>query len=489
VFPPAAGESCNGVDEDCDGNVDELPIAGLGGACADPGFAAQMGVGRCTAGVQGCSFGTPTCQGFVRPLADDSICNDIDDDCDGNTDENVDFNDPRHCGSCSPCDLDNAIAGCTAEACTIVDCLPGFVDLDGNPANGCEYGCTPTGPEQCDGVDNDCDGVVDNNLTAPVGFCDTDGACAGSTVSCSPDLCTGDVGWQCNYGPAAELDSCGHLVLQELECDEMDGDCDGNVDESFSDKGDDCDDGGTGVCKRTGDMQCSLDHTQTECVLTSPVVTPTAETCDNRDEDCDGNVDEDAPDQMVPVTNGATTYYVYKYEASRPDATATTDGSASHRSCSKAGVIPWRNVTKVEAAAACAAAGRRLCTETEWQRACAGASALKYPYGSTYDPAKCNGRDVDLDCTSPDSDEVSKTGSGFQCPTHGATQCVSPFNAVDMSGNLKEWTSTPVGSGFRVKGGAFDNIAPGLACDFSFIAFTSDTAFPNLGFRCCGDTP
>jgi hypothetical protein len=59
-----------------------------------------------------------------------------------------------------------------------------------------------------------------------------------------------------------------------------------------------------------------------------------------------------------------------------------------------------------------------------------------------------------------------------------------------MSGNLREWTSTAVGtSAFRVRGGGYDNIEQGLQCDFSFIAFTPNTAFPNLGFRCCSDTP
>jgi formylglycine-generating enzyme required for sulfatase activity len=221
------------------------------------------------------------------------------------------------------------------------------------------------------------------------------------------------------------------------------------------------------------------------------VVTPAAETCDDEDDDCDGTVDEDAPDDMVAVTDGATTWYVYTYEASRPDATAGGFGNASHRACSKPGVLPWRTVTHTEAAAACAAAGKRLCTEDEWAFSCGGAGDLAYPYGDVYDADACNGRDVDLDCAAPDSDQVAVTGRSFQCPTPGPTsQCVSPSGAIDLSGNLREWTSTPVGGGaFRVRGGGFDNIAEGLRCDFSFIAYSPDAAFSNLGFRCCADTP
>jgi len=493
VDPPVA-ETCNGVDEDCDGTIDELPIDGLGDVCADPGYEAQMGVGRCTAGTRACSFGVEVCQGFVRPLADDSACNSIDDDCDGRTDEDVDFlNDPRHCGGCTACNLDNAVEGCSAGSCTVVACANGFVDLDHDPATGCEYACTPSGPETCDGRDNDCDGLIDlddPDLTAPANFCRTLGACAGTTPTCAPDACTGDIGWTCEYGGNVETDACGDLPLQEASCDNLDGDCDGQTDESFTGKGSSCSDTGVGVCRRTGSLACNTAHTGLACNLTSPVVQPSAEVCDNEDDDCDGRTDEGAPDEMVPVQNGATTFYIYKYEASRPDASATGLGSASHRSCSKPSVFPWRNVTKTQAEAACAAAGKRLCTEAEWELSCGGTSGLAFPYGDVYDADACNGRDVDLDCTAPDSDAVAVTGRSFSCPAAASSACVSPSGAIDMSGNLREWTSTAVGTGsFRVRGGGYDNIEEGLRCDFSFIAFTPDTAFPNLGFRCCADSP
>ena len=488
---PTTDEDCDGRDDDCDGLIDELPIAGLGDACADPGFEANLGVGRCTAGVRACTFGTPVCEGFVRPLADDSACNAVDDDCDGATDEDVDFDDPRTCGGCTPCDLPNAIEGCTGGGCTVVDCLPGFVDADGLAGNGCEYACSPTGPETCDGVDNDCDGdtdLDDGDLTPPPNFCKTLGACAGTTPTCVADPCTGATGWSCVYGAGAEVDACGDLPLEEAACDDADGDCDGDVDESYAAKGTTCDDGGVGVCRRTGVRVCAPSETALVCELTSPVVSPEAEACDGEDDDCDGDVDEDAPDEMVAVTGGTSTFYIYTYEASRPDATATGFGTASHRSCSRPGVFPWRTVTYAEASAACAAAGKRLCTEDEWQLACGGPAGLAFPYGDTYDRDACNGRDVDLDCTAPDSDQVATTGRSFACPIGASSQCVSPSGATDLSGNLREWTATPVGgTAFRVRGGGFDNIEEGLRCDFSFIAFEPDTAFPNLGFRCCAD--
>ncbi len=489
--PPAADESCDNIDNDCDGVVDELPIVGLGGPCTDPGFEMIGDTGECAFGITECQFGTPTCVGYQGPTGE--VCDMLDNDCDGVADNGFDLqNDPRYCGDCTPCNLADAVPGCSGGVCTILACRPGFTDADGMAGNGCEYACNNTGPEICDGVDNDCDTLTDEALTPPGNFCAQAGPCAGTMPTCSD--CGGVTQWRCVYGGAAEVDACGALVPQETLCDEIDGDCDAVIDEAFALKDTPCDDGGIGICRGTGAYICDIgDPTQVTCDITNPGQMPGTELCNNEDDDCNGVVDDGAVDDMEMVSGGMLPdFWIDTYEASRPDATMMTVGSAEHRACSVPDVLPWRNVSWAEAEAACLAAGKRLCTEAEWQLSCEGLAGNLYPYGNTYDPLACNGRDYDLDCTPPDDNDIAlPTATPYGCPAPMTSMCVSPFGVYDLSGNVKEWTGTeaPMGSGsYRVRGGAYDNIEPGLTCDFDFISFDTTVIFPNLGFRCCSDT-
>src|SRR5690606_4042115 len=54
------------------------------------------------------------------------------------------------------------------------------------------------------------------------------------------------------------------------------------------------------------------------------------------------------------------------------------------------GELPLVMYTFVEAAAWCSARGKRLCFDDEWQTACEGSAAARYPYGDTHQPGVCN---------------------------------------------------------------------------------------------------
>ncbi len=137
---------------------------------------------------------------------------------------------------------------------------------------------------------------------------------------------------------------------------------------------------------------------------------------------------------------------------------------------------PLVNVGYESAVELCASKGKRLCTSSEWERACKGPENLIYSYGDTFNPEKC-GADVSTDA---DRDERADTKSG------GLETCTSGFGVYDLSGGTREWTST-VGANerFRVlKGGKAGEAIKGSRCAYveeRSMALTDR----QIGFRCC----
>ena len=516
VWPPAANETaaamlCDGTDNDCDGKIDEdFPT---GSPCGETR-------GECKAGTSSCTNGIRRCDNAVAPKPE--VCNNLDDDCNGTIDDGFDkLNDPRNCGGCSPCNLPHAIARCTAGKCEIAACALGWVDLDKN-VPGCEYQCTATGPEICDGIDNNCDGNIDEGVALGSNPCITLGECAGATASCQ-----GRYGWVCNYSTVGDVNlrrcttdaNCravrcnttagicpGELADEESFCDGKDNDCDGLKDEPFTNLGDACQEPGKiGACQGKGNFTCSPDRSTTVCDITSPGVAASAEKCNGLDDDCDGKVDESEADAGGPgivgdireINHSGMHYYIFRYEASHPGASASAAGSFTNRACSSANVLPWTDITYDQAAAACRAvspadcgtAGRppcwRLCSADEWRTACEGSANQVYPYGNTYGTSTCNGKDNDGYAGTPGDQDVL-------LPTGAKTSCVSPDSVYDMSGNVREWTNdrafdapAPNPDAYRVRGGAYDTSEAGLTCQTTFAVFPQSFAYSNLGFRCC----
>ncbi len=434
------------------------------------------------------------------------LCDGVDNDCNGIVDDGFDLmSDLNNCGGCNlPCFYPFAVSSCDMGMCTMGACLPDFYDRD--PATpGCETSCQKSngGVEICDGIDNDCNGLIDDNVQAATIVCKNKGVCAGTLPTCM-----GTAGFVCVYPAATYEDSEGTAK----GCDGLDNDCDGLKDEAFG-WGTACV-VFTGGCSSNGTWVCDTSTVPAgrKCNAPPPVTTP--EVCDGKDNDCDGRVDEldklsDSDDKLVTFTPaGATTpITMFAYEASG----LTYGFDSTRRPCSLPGKVAWSNITKEEAANACAFIGNgwRLCADTEWQDACNGSANTSFPYGASYVSTKCNGYDYKL----PATPSPNLTGAATTCISDQNTT-VTGDELYDMSGNLKEWVTTPpvaaVDSGatvgapcttapcYQLRGGAYNTpsfidssgaspvtVAPGLQCDASTPAPSDPVRLPSVGFRCC----
>lgn len=450
------------------------------------------------------------------------VCNGVDDNCNNQIDEGFDkIGDPRYCDNCKGCKHllnKNAFPGCINGSCVIASCAGGFLDINGLVSDGCEYQCTPTGVEACDGVDNDCNGKKDDGLSAGQQLCNFQGACNGSTL-----VCAGTQGWKCSYGTDVELqlctkdEDCGGtnkcinnvclnvIILEETKCDGKDNDCDGVVDDPWKNStwpnslGKECevdDPPLKGICHRIGEYKCDATQTKVTCQLKTGGALPTAEICNGLDDNCDGEIDNNVTDEQWVTVSASVPFMIFKYEATRPDATSLSAGIVSTgQPCSVPNRLPWTNVTKENAKQACEYANSRLCTVEEWEIACKGSVPTTFPYGNTFDPDQCNGKAYDIDGSTPGNQDGPLT---VEKPTNCTSIWVTGGGAseeiLNMSGNVKEWvvsnyiSGTP--TGYEIKGGAYDTpsvstFGVGLSCDYDLPAPTTTLQLPTLGFRCC----
>lgn len=169
-------------------------------------------------------------------------------------------------------------------------------------------------------------------------------------------------------------------------------------------------------------------------------------------------------------------------------------GSALVRARSAAGAIPQGFINQTQATAACTRAGKRLCTDTEWLRACRGPSSFTYPYGNTRVTGVCNDRRsvhpaIELYGTSAswiyshiDSPCLNQLDGGL-APSGAFAGCTSAENVFDLMGNLHEWTADPAGT-FR--GGFYvDTVINGNGCLYTTTAHDVSHWDYSTGFRCC----
>jgi MYXO-CTERM domain-containing protein len=166
-------EICNNIDDDCNGQKDDGVLPGVGEKCG-----ADLGV--CMAGVTACVNGHLICEQMSMPMME--VCNGKDDDCDGVID-----NGPLP-GTGDACLCPNetqAQVGVGVCKAGLTVCRGGKIVCDG---------CVGPSAEICDGKDNNCDGMIDVNTTCPDGLACREGAC---TPVCKPGEFPCPAGYMC----------------------------------------------------------------------------------------------------------------------------------------------------------------------------------------------------------------------------------------------------------------------------------------------------
>ena len=169
-------------------------------------------------------------------------------------------------------------------------------------------------------------------------------------------------------------------------------------------------------------------------------------------------------------------------------------GTTRVRALSLRNAVPQGYVNGLQAGLACAEAGKRLCTDAEWLRACRGPAGTTYPYGDTSQPGVCNDarnvhpaveffgtsdpwvfEEIGNACLNQLPETLDRTGS--------QTGCVTTEGIFDMMGNLNEWTANPAGT---LRGGSYvDTTINGPGCLNSVTAHDSTHSDYSTGFRCC----
>lgn len=252
---PDGAEVCDGRDNDCSGAADDLPDTCYAGP------EGTAGVGACTAGHRTCVDGAPSeCQGEVHPGLES--CNGVDDDCDGATDEDFNLSsDAQNCGACgAACGMSEVCEAGTCVRRGELDCGDGVDnESDGQTdcadndceAQACGAGCLCTGgvaaENLCsDEISNDGDADVDcldadcDGLSCGAGCVCRSGAKAESEcndgISNEGDALIDCADLDCTGASCGEGCVCGGGGRTESNCgDGINNDGDGQVDCSDSD--------------------------------------------------------------------------------------------------------------------------------------------------------------------------------------------------------------------------------------------------------------
>ena len=377
---PAAAEACNGIDDDCDGSIDDGMVATNWYEDVD-----SDGYGDASSVVADCV--SPT--GYVNndDDCDDTdngvypgaieVCDDIDQDCDGRIDDSaVD-------GTTWYRDADSDAYGNASVTSVACDAPVGYV-ANATDCNDAAAAINPGATEICNSIDDDCDGRVDDSPSdASTWYADSDADSYGN-ASVTTTGCSAPAGYVSDSRDCDDSDNTAYPGASEY-CDGVDDDCDGTVDDNAVDSvryyaDSDADRYGNASASQ---LACAVPSgyvtNATDCDDASATVYPGAtELCNGIDDDCDAIVDDGATGTVAYYTDG--------------DGDTYGDPSASSMDC----IQPSGSVTDA--------------TDCDDADAGVNPGATEIPYDG-----------IDQDCSGDDASDLD--GDGYVSTLAGGSDC------------------------------------------------------------------
>lgn len=291
---PDAAELCNGIDENCNGDIDEGLTFETWYADADGDTYgdAAMSVTTCDGAPAGYVADNTDCNDAdagVNPGAAE-ICNGLDENCNGDIDEGLTF-------ETWYADADGDGYGDAAMSVTTCDGAPAGYVADNTDCNDADGAINPGAAEVCNGIDDNCNGDIDEGLTFETWYADADGDSYGD-ADMTVTTCDGaPAGYVADNTDCNDADASINPGAAEV-CNGVDDNCDGNVDEgvliTFYVDADGDGYGDAAMSTEACEAPAGYVADNTDCNDADATVNPGAtEVCGNGvDENCDGVIDD-----------------------------------------------------------------------------------------------------------------------------------------------------------------------------------------------------